>query len=101
MRSDGLQESIFCGCLRFRLRFVTVIPMIPPNRTQSAALGATLREMRESVGLRQSDVAKALKTSVPTISLYERGKRTISAELLAQFTRLIADEVARIRGDVA
>lgn len=58
------------------------------------ALGQYLRETREALGLRQSDVASKLGKSVPYVSGVERGERSIAPALLDQVCRILG-----IKGD--
>lgn len=74
--------------------------MFSPTETQLASTGAMLRGMREAVGLSLEELAERAgpdprtgrTPSKGTLSRFERGQRTISADLLARIARAIADE---------
>jgi len=72
--------------------------MFTPTPTQLPQTGATLRAMREGIGLSLSDLATRAGTTKTTVSRFERGQRVISADLLARIARVIADETASKRG---
>jgi transcriptional regulator with XRE-family HTH domain len=67
--------------------------MNPPNHTQWAVIGATLAAMRDGAGLKQEELAERVEKHKSTISRIEKGTRVPSPELLAQITRVIADEI--------
>ncbi len=75
--------------------------MFSPTPAEAEVLGRTLRAMRNGVGLSGREVARRLNLSANTISQFERGKRIVSAETLAQIARVVADEIATQRGDAA
>ena len=59
---------------------------------RKAVIAARLRAARENAGLSQGQAAKELKMHRPTISEIEAGRRSVSAEELAEFARLYAVE---------
>lgn len=62
-------------------------------------MGHALRAMREGVELSLSDLAERAGTTKSTLSRFENGQRTVSADLLSRIARVIADEAnARRRG---
>lgn len=67
--------------------------MFSPTETQLASTGAMLRGMREAVGLSLVQLAELAEVSRSTVSRFERGERTVSAEILARITRVIADHI--------
>lgn len=71
--------------------------MFTPTETQAATVGATLRAMRIGVGLTVALLAERAGTTKSTLSRFENGQRTISADLLSRVARVIADEVAAKR----
>ena len=75
--------------------------MLPPTSTSAASVGAALREMRQEAGIKIREMARAVGISATTLSLYERGRRPVSAETVARYARAIADEIAHRRGDAA
>lgn len=75
--------------------------MFTPTTPQVASVGATLRAMREGVGLTISDLAERADTSKSTLSRFENGQRTISADLLSRIARVIADQAHAKRNGVA
>lgn len=75
--------------------------MFTPTHPQLAAFGAVLRAMREGCGLSVTELAERCGTNKSTISRLERGQRTVSADLLANLTRAIADKIAENRGQAA
>lgn len=66
--------------------------MFTPTQTQLAPMGAALRAMREGVDLTISELASRSGTTKSTLSRFENGQRTISADLLSRVARVIADE---------
>lgn len=66
--------------------------MFTPTETQLPSMGAALRAMREGVGLTISELADRSGTTKSTLSRFENGQRTISADLLSRVARAIADE---------
>lgn len=75
--------------------------MFSPQPNQARSVGETLRAMREGAGLSIREVAERTSTTKATVSLFERGQRVISADLLARIARVIADEIASKRGGAA
>ncbi len=71
--------------------------MFTPTPAQVASVGATLRAMRQGVDLSLNDLAARASTTKTTLSLFENGRRTISADLLARIARVIADEAVSKR----
>ena len=61
------------------------MPEIDPKRTEIAD---RLRAAREQAGLSQGKVAKILKFNRPTISEIEAGRRRVSGEELARFSKI-------------
>lgn len=57
-----------------------------------AVIAARLRAAREAAGLSQGQAAKKLDYHRPTISEIEAGRRSVSAEELAEFARLYGVE---------
>lgn len=55
---------------------------------KSEAIGKRLKLAREQAGLSQSQVAKMLDVHRPTISEMEAGRRKLSADELAQLSRI-------------
>ena len=55
-----------------------------------------LKDLREEVGLTQSEVAKKLKKTTTYISLLETGKRNPSDKMKEQLARLYKVEIADI-----
>lgn len=66
--------------------------MFTPTETQLAPMGAALRAMRLGVGLTTEALAQRAGTSRSTVSRFENGQRTISADLLSRIARVIANE---------
>jgi len=60
-----------------------------------------LRLAREQAGLSQGQVAKMLRKHRPTISEIEAGRRRVTAEELAEFTRIYQVSVAWLTGSEA
>lgn len=52
-------------------------------------LGTLLREKRLALDLRQADVAKRLKRSIPYLSGVERGNRSVTPGLLDKLTKIL------------
>lgn len=59
---------------------------------KKAVIAARLRAAREDAGLSQGQAAKKLEMHRPTISEIEAGRRSVSAEELAEFARLYGVE---------
>ena len=59
---------------------------------KKAVIAARLRAAREDAGLSQGQAAKELNMHRPTISEIEAGRRSVSAEELAEFARLYGVE---------
>ncbi len=59
---------------------------------KKAVIAARLRAAREDAGLSQGQAAKELGMHRPTISEIEAGRRSVSAEELAEFSRLYGVE---------
>jgi Zn-dependent peptidase ImmA (M78 family)/transcriptional regulator with XRE-family HTH domain len=64
-------------------------------------IAARLREARESLGLTQAEVAKALGAHRPTISEIEAGRRTVATEELYEFARIYVTPVSTLLAEVA
>ena len=47
-----------------------------------------LKEMRENVGLRQADVAKKLRVSIPAVSNWENGVNGIASKNIKPLSKL-------------
>ena len=56
--------------------------------SNNTTVASRLRMAREQAGLSQGQVAKLMKMHRPTISEIEAGRRKVSAEEIAQFSRL-------------
>ena len=52
-----------------------------------AALGQTLRQLRQQAGLSRDDLAEALSVSPPTITRIERGAEDLPVALLVRLLR--------------
>jgi transcriptional regulator with XRE-family HTH domain len=59
-------------------------PRIRANRKNQKALLALLREIRTEAGLRQADLAKALRMPQSVVSKYESGERRLDILELRQ-----------------
>lgn len=58
----------------------------------SSAIGRRLRIAREAAGLTQAEVARALGTSVPAISMIETGKRDPRTSTLLRYADVVGLE---------
>lgn len=66
-----------------------------------STIAQRLRLAREQAGLSQGQVAKMLRKHRPTISEIEAGRRRVTAEELAEFTRIYQVSVAWLTGSEA
>ena len=57
-------------------------------------LGANVRDARLKAGITQEDLARRLRKTQPTISSWESGATSISAEMLARLARLLGVKVS-------
>lgn len=62
------------------------------DKDKKPVIANRLRAAREAAGLSQGQVAKKLDLHRPTISEIEAGRRSVSAEELAEFARLYGVE---------
>jgi transcriptional regulator with XRE-family HTH domain len=60
------------------------------------ALGGAIRDRRTQLGLRQRAVAKALSTSVPSVSLIENGKRDLRFSELVVVAKSLRTSAAEL-----
>lgn len=72
--------------------------MITPTDTQIGVTGEVLRQAREGVGLTLTDLAARVQISKSTLSRFETGQRTLSADLLTRIAATIAAEAIARRG---
>jgi len=71
------------------------------ERVTRDELARRIRELRESRGLTQAEVAAALGLHRPAVSEIEAGRRAVTAEELSGLCRLLAVPVHVLLGDVA
>lgn len=75
-------------------------PRIRANRKNQKALLSLLREIREEAGLRQVDMAKAIRMPQSVVSKYESGERRLDVLELRQICDAVGltlnDFVARL-----
>jgi transcriptional regulator with XRE-family HTH domain len=75
-------------------------PRIRANRKNQKALLSLLREIREEAGLRQVDMAKAIRMPQSVVSKYESGERRLDILELRQICDAVGltlnDFVARL-----
>ncbi len=60
------------------------------------ALGKSLRELRSSRGLKQEDVANALRVATPTYSSWERGRTEPDTSRILELARFFDITVGRL-----
>jgi transcriptional regulator with XRE-family HTH domain len=79
-------------------------PRIRANRKNQKALLALLREIRMEAGLRQADLAKALRMPQSVVSKYESGERRLDILELRQVCDAVGvtlkDFVARLEREL-
>lgn len=59
-------------------------------------LGEYIRSKRETLGMKQGELARKVGVAVPTISLYEAGKRTPDLETLRKIAGAINTNLASL-----
>lgn len=62
-------------------------------------IGKRLRDVRESIGFTQAQVARRLRIHRPTVTEIEAGRRAVSSEELYRFSELYATPVAELLAD--
>lgn len=63
------------------------------NEDYKAKIGSLIQEVRQSRGLTQAEVAKALGTSQSAINRIEKGGQNISLEMLARISDVLSSEI--------
>lgn len=69
-------------------------PRLSANRKQQKALLSLLRELRKEAGLRQVDMANALKKPQAFVSYYESGARRLDFLELRQVCKVLKIELS-------
>ena len=69
-------------------------PRLTANRKQQKALLSLLRELRRDAGLRQVDMALALKKPQAFVSYYESGARRLDLLELRQICKILEISLA-------
>jgi UDP-N-acetylglucosamine 1-carboxyvinyltransferase len=63
------------------------------NDTYKAKIGSLIKENRQSRGMTQSELAKALNTSQSAVNRIEKGGQNISLEMLARISDVLSSQI--------
>lgn len=80
------------GCLRFvyKARATALLGCAYPALvTEDVLIGRVLRELRESKGLRQEDLARDVGVSRLSVGRYEAGDRSVPANLVRPWAQAL------------
>jgi len=66
------------------------------NIKKQNLIGEFIRTKRESLGMKQEELAHEIGVAVPTVSLYESGKRTPDLETLRKIAKAIDTNLASL-----
>ncbi len=66
------------------------------NDTYKAKIGTLIQENRQSRGMTQSELAKALNTSQSAINRIEKGGQNISLEMLARISDVLSSQIVSL-----